>query len=653
MKWKTSFLSLLVLGVALLTSQVQANCKSQDAKWIKGKDLLITQGSKTDPSKVTVLWTNMVENERCVDQFYIWFWKKGLERENGTKATVSSSVFSKEVTVDPCVEYNFQVELQENDLFGADIEQSKVTLFKPSAVAKILDTDKKNFYVGFDYDRVKGVHDLSNVAIRFKKSILQNPSCVKYIEIVGKEVPKQPRTLLLSGRTRIPPFLEELAPNYGIDGNYPALSRSSLSRSRGGSGKVPYKSSSSSSSSQSDYHSSHHGKPGYSYSYSSAASGKRDYHSSSSTSTSTIGGHGSYRGSKDGFGSTSGSGSGSHSSNPPSGGSSGGSSGYPGYSWGYNRRKRGLFSRSKDTTTTPRPSYRESSPITNPTGKVLPPFNQEIIEVNAKIQPCNSYKFTLKVYTPSGSILGEIQDLELPHLTEMTDYKPPMLSKLFRVEHIRNTGPVIKLQPGWGVPAACLGDFFEAVDAHVADLESDLQYHVQQVSNAISNSASLRDNLRLQKAAQLSQFGCKCNSTLLGFNTTDSGDFKKSKDVFGVYRYEGMLAGKPYYRRLHSDLAPTAGRSSLGSSLSQTATTPSTAPKKLKEETVYFMYWNPKENNWAIGTTMDGEDIQFKTKKNSVAKCPGDPNAMKTWERSGTFTWHDEPLVKASCGLRI
>eukprot|EP00095_Tigriopus_kingsejongensis_P012023 maker-scaffold1195_size56104-snap-gene-0.17 protein:Tk12023 transcript:maker-scaffold1195_size56104-snap-gene-0.17-mRNA-1 annotation:"hypothetical protein LOTGIDRAFT_236773" len=620
---------------------VEGNCKTSDAKWIKGKDLLITQPSRTDPSKVSVVWTNMVENERCVDEFYVWAWKKGLEKKNGTKYTVSKSVFSKEVAVDPCVEYNFQVELMENDLFGADMEESKVTLFKPSAVAKILDTDKKNFYVGYDYDRVKGVHDLSTVAIRFKKSILQNPSCVKYIEITGQEVPEKARSFSLSGRTRTTPYLEELAPNYGIDGQFPSLN-AGRGRSSGSSGSSGAYGSSgvsdstgsawssnnykSGSSGQSDYHSAQKGRPGYSYtSYSSVTSG----------SSGSSGSHSSSSGSRSSQPDSDSKGSNSY---PWSSG------GYPSSSWGNNRKKRGLFS-SSETTTTSRPTYGGGAPTGPPSGKALPPFNHDIIEVNAKIQPCKSYKFTMTVMTPSGSVLGEIKDLQLPHLTEMTDYRPPMLSKVFRVEHIINKGPIIKLQPGWGVPAACLGDFFEAVDAHVADLESDLKYHIQQVSQAVASSDNLKNNLRLQKSAQLTQFGCKCNATQLNFNTTDASDFEKSREIFGVYQFEDMIAGKPYFRRLHSSLAPS-GRPSIGSS-----TTESPVKKKLGHETVYFMYWNTKENNWAIGATMDGEDIQFKTKENSVAKCPGDPNATKTWERSGTFTWHDEPLIKAACGL--
>jgi len=50
--------------------------------------------------------------------------------------------------------------------------------------------------------------------------------------------------------------------------------------------------------------------------------------------------------------------------------------------------------------------------------------------------------------------------------------------------------PLITLQPGLGVPATCLADFFEAVDRHMQRLEADLAFHLGQVrfsTKAIQN----------------------------------------------------------------------------------------------------------------------------------------------------------------------
>ena len=90
------------------------------------------------------------------------------------------------------------------------------------------------------------------------------------------------------------------------------------------------------------------------------------------------------------------------------------------------------------------------------------------------------------------------------------------------------------------------------------------------------------------------------------------------------------------------------GHSSHGASAAATPTRPPGA----KPEKIFFLYWDPKPKSWSIGEKMDGKDVRFRTKKNSVSKCPGDPNALKTWEYSGTLSWKSEPAMKAACGLK-
>ena len=124
-----------------------------------------------------------------------------------------------------------------------------------------------------------------------------------------------------------------------------------------------------------------------------------------------------------------------------------------------------------------------------PTVTASPPFLFDIIEIIVdNVEPCKPYRFNLKVVSPQGSALGEIDGLILPPLPEMADYHPPPLAQLFRVQ-LQGAGqpPIITLQPGLGVPLTCLAEFFEAVDRHMQRLEADLSFHLGQESKAHSS----------------------------------------------------------------------------------------------------------------------------------------------------------------------
>ena len=98
------------------------------------------------------------------------------------------------------------------------------------------------------------------------------------------------------------------------------------------------------------------------------------------------------------------------------------------------------------TTTTARPPYVSGQPSVT----VSPPFLLDVIEILVtNVEPCKPYKFNLKVISPQGSTLGEIDNLILPPLPEMAEYHPPPLGRLFKVQ-LQGPGqpPQITLQPG-------------------------------------------------------------------------------------------------------------------------------------------------------------------------------------------------------------
>ena len=101
----------------------------------------------------------------------------------------------------------------------------------------------------------------------------------------------------------------------------------------------------------------------------------------------------------------------------------------------------GRYKRAITTTTTgrppiaPQPTTRPPFVTGQPSVTASPPFLLDIIEILVdNVEPCKPYRFNLKVVSPQGTTLGEIDSLILPPLPEMPDYHPPPLAQLFRVQ---------------------------------------------------------------------------------------------------------------------------------------------------------------------------------------------------------------------------
>ena len=335
---------------------------------------------------------------------------------------------------------------------------------------------QQDFVISYFFDPTKGVNDLSKVSIRFPKSILEHASCIKHIEAKGT-VDNLYSTASGSGRYYSAVAAGQQSSNASHGYNLRSSSYSSSS-SIGGSGSYPG---------------------------GSGIGGQGSYPGGSG-----IGGSGSYPG---------GSGIGGSGSYP------GGSGVYPGgqtrpdyhpnvlypdhshsmgwhgkpplnqqgsYPPSYGRVKRYATTTLKPpiaypptTTLKPPIAYPPTSRppfVGQPSVTASPPFLLNVIEILIdNVEPCKPYRFNLKIISPQGSTLGEIDNLILPPLPEMVDYHPPPLAQLFRVQ-LQGAGqpPIITLQPGLGVPAACLADFFEAVDRHMQRLEGDLNFHLGQ-----------------------------------------------------------------------------------------------------------------------------------------------------------------------------
>ena len=119
------FCAFLALGISL----ANAACKTSDAKWKRNsRGPTINQPNRNDPSTVTVSWGDILENKRCVDQFNIYYWKKGESKAQARKVNLKGhTITSKVVTIESCVEYSFEVELIEKDWTHTDRLRTKTT----------------------------------------------------------------------------------------------------------------------------------------------------------------------------------------------------------------------------------------------------------------------------------------------------------------------------------------------------------------------------------------------------------------------------------------------------------------------------------------------------------------------------------------------
>jgi hypothetical protein len=295
-----------------------------------------------------------------------------------------------------------------------------------------------------------------------------------------------------------------------------------------------------------------------------------------------------------------------------------------------------------------------------PSVTASPPFLLDVIEILVdNVEPCKPYRFNLKVISPQSSVLGEIDNLILPPLPEMTDYHPPPLARLFHVQ-LQGAGqpPLITLQPGLGVPASCLADFFEAVDRHMQRLEADLAFHLGQESKAHTSVDYFKRQLSEEGSAQLKLLGCKCNSSSLILTTKDAAVETKFNNTFGTYRFDGMHQGKPYYRKpsRHNQVQiniPHVVQPNTGvvttNSTTTTTTTPPPAAAAAAGGKVHYLYWDQSDKVWMVGETLGGGSPTHKTSSKSLAVCPADPEAVKTWSHTSTFKWKEDPTMKFDC----
>ena len=127
-----------------------------------------------------------------------------------------------------------------------------------------------------------------------------------------------------------------------------------------------------------------------------------------------------------------------------------------------------------------------------------------------------------------------VTNLRLPKLSEATDFYPPSLASVFRVDP---SGSTITVNPSGGIPATCVQDFLQAVDNHLLQLNNGLQYRRNQEARAHQERFEWAQKLHDHKIQQLTAAGCTCHSTYIKVNGTSKTSYQY---LMGVYHFEGM-----------------------------------------------------------------------------------------------------------------
>jgi len=643
-----------------------------DAKW-KGAPV-VSQPSKTDPSKVLVDWKESIKNPSCVDEYYVWVWKQGQDKKTqGKKFTISDNkVTSKLVDIEPCVFYNFGLELYEKDWINNHMRESEVVAYNSAALPSFNSSNSLQYFsVGYYKDPRTGVFDVKKASIKFKTKFMTFASCIKHLEVSGKQkVGIAGLKTALKGPATTPE--NELETRMG--GNtWEAF----------GSGRQPGEV----------------GRP--------VTRGWR--WNSGFNSGSTGGGFNS--GSTEGPLSNrppahdpdweypsstsrpaSGSGTGKQGFNPGSGSGWGSSQG------GF---RPGITARSTFSKQYVRMIKSPSSAVAGPVKKI-PPFLTEEIEIIVPVEACKEYDFEMTIISPQNTQLGKITDIHLPVLADIPDYVPPAFTSVLQISLLGGK-PHLEVTRNSPIPDTCMPEYLEAMDAFANRLEAVANTHNIDLKQRKSHQDDVQDMVEMTQAESLHKQGCKCSSPRLELShddsetktTYESVKAKHNSGVFGVYLYEGIREGRPFYKldlqqksvpgtltipQTRKKRSPRIGRVDGGSSSttqrpwnygsgrspSRSSSQGSSSWTNIPIQRVSskasvtvvprYLYWEPKAKQWLVSPQVGATSstAEFGSAPGSKALCPAD-SEDEVWQakapslRSGSSRWLPDSAIKIAC----
>ena len=195
----------------------------------------------------------------------------------------------------------------------------------------------------------------------------------------------------------------------------------------------------------------------------------------------------------------------------------------------------GKFLRMKDTG-----GQKKTSVV-----KESPPFRNTDVELVIPVEACQQYTFEVRIISPNNAVVGTIPDILLPKLPDIIDFVPPPVTEVVDVKFLMGGKHDVVAKKGSPIPDACLLDYFEALDAFANRVEiiANDQHAVNAAEKAVQDR--VQDDVEKTQSESLKMFGCICTSPRLEILNMETGSF----DALGVYLYQGMHDGRPYYKQ--------------------------------------------------------------------------------------------------------
>jgi len=419
-------------------------------------------------------------------------WKEGQEKSQGKKSILTGhQTLKMEVSLEPCVFYNIAVDLKEKDWINSHHRESAVTKYNSANLPASLKPEDMlpYFSVGYHKDPTSGGFDLTKASVRVQASFITFASCVKHLEVTGKQKSGVRATQAgLSG------------PRSSTSGTPDDWERTDGGWEPYGTGRLP----------------GGKGRPA-----------ERRWGSLGGWNTKPWG----------------------HPSSVPQTQGRLIATG-TGADWSYPTSQPSLPTQraaSVSTTATPPtvkdtrsiftniyPRMAESSSATAGPATTASPFRGEQVEVVVPVEPCKEYEFSLRIVTPAGGTLLTMPGLMLPPLPDIEDYVPPPFTDVVKMS-VTGGKLTLTTQTSSPVPASCLPRYMEAVDAYANRVEAAANSAEGQTRIAEEEMGRAQDMVEVTQKKILARQGCVCDSPRL--------------DVGGkVFLYQGQSDGRPYYR---------------------------------------------------------------------------------------------------------
>ena len=175
--------------------------------------------------------------------------------------------------------------------------------------------------------------------------------------------------------------------------------------------------------------------------------------------------------------------------------------------------------------------------------KESPPFRNDDVELVVPVEACQQYTFEVRIISPNNAVVGTIPDVLLPKLPDIVDFVPPPVTEVVDVKFLMGGKHDVVAKKGGPIPDSCLLDYFEALDAFANRVEiiANDQHVVNVAEKTVQDN--VQDDVEKTQSESLKKFGCVCTSPRLEILNMETGSF----DALGVYLYQGMHGGRPYY----------------------------------------------------------------------------------------------------------